>query len=151
MVYMFFLPLYNQKSSPIHFFDDSKWWSRNLHSLTPGGRFTPARDGRHFVSSVASEAAQKLTSAALKQTIARHISADHNLSVMAAAAKRRREEMGWGTRCLGAGGATPGRWALRTRNVMRANEEGRRGKQWNGIANQWRLGDSIWHSAVILE
>jgi hypothetical protein len=55
---MFFLPLYNKKSSPIHFSDDSKWWSMNPHGLTRGGRVTPARDGRDFVSSVASKAAQ---------------------------------------------------------------------------------------------
>jgi hypothetical protein len=34
------------------------WSLRNPHGLIPGGYTTPARDGRHFISSAASEAAQ---------------------------------------------------------------------------------------------
>jgi hypothetical protein len=77
-------------------------------------------------------------SAALRQATVRNIFADHRLSIRApAAAKRRREEMVWETKYSGAGGATPGRWALRSRNVMQSNEEGRSAKQQrNDIANQ---------------
>jgi hypothetical protein len=49
---------YDQKSSPAHFSDDSKWPFRNPYGLTPGGRATPARDGRYFISSPASKAGQ---------------------------------------------------------------------------------------------
>jgi hypothetical protein len=69
---------------------------------------------------------------------ARNISVDHRLSIREEtkeAGKRKREEMIWGTKYSGAGGATPGRWALRNRNVMQSNEEG--GLQNNnGTASQ---------------
>jgi hypothetical protein len=49
----------------------------------------------------------KFTSAALRQATVRHISADDRLSIRAAAAKRRREEMVSRTTYSGDSGATP--------------------------------------------
>jgi hypothetical protein len=55
---------------------------------------------------------------------------------------------GLGTQYSGAGGVTPGRWALQSRNVMQSNEQD--GLE-NNIANQWALGDSRWHHAITAE
>jgi hypothetical protein len=57
-----------------------------------------------------------------------------------------------GTKYSGAGGATPGRWALRSCNVMQSNEEGPSTKQqWNDITNQWALEDSRWYHVITAE
>jgi hypothetical protein len=94
----------------------------------------------------------KLTNAALRQATERDISAYHHLFIWAAAARRTQEEMVWGTKYSGAGAATPGRWALRSSNVIQSNEKGQSGKQQrNGIANQRALGDSRWYHAIAAE
>jgi hypothetical protein len=64
----------------------------------------------------------------------------------------RQREVVSGTKYSGAGGATPGRWALRSCIVMQSNEEGLSAKQQrNGVRSQPALGDSRRYHTITAE